>query len=46
MAFTGSHRRGEGKTYVYFPVVAAEKAGESQLGRVLDKIYGGLPASC
>ena len=38
-----SHRRGEGKTHVYFPVVKAEKAGESQLGRVLDKIYGGSP---
>jgi len=38
-----SHRRGEGKTHVYFPVVNAEKAGESQLGRVLDKIYGGSP---
>ena len=38
-----SHRRGEGKTHVYFPVIAAEKAGESALGRVLDKIYGGSP---
>ena len=38
-----SHRRGEGKTHVYVPVVKAEKAGESQLGRVLDKIYGGSP---
>jgi len=38
-----SHRRGEGKTHVYFPVIAAEKAGESVLGRVLDKIYGGSP---
>jgi BlaI family penicillinase repressor len=38
-----SHRRGEGKTHVYFPVVDAETAGESALGRVLDKIYGGSP---
>jgi predicted transcriptional regulator len=38
-----SHRRGEGKTHVYFPVIAAEKAGESALGRVLNKIYGGSP---
>jgi len=38
-----SHRRGEGKTHVYFPVVDAETAGESALGRVLNKIYGGSP---
>lgn len=38
-----SHRRGEGKTHVYFPVIDAEMAGESALGRVLDKIYGGSP---
>jgi BlaI family penicillinase repressor len=38
-----SHRRGEGKTHVYFPVIGAEKAGESVLGRVLDKVYGGSP---
>ena len=38
-----SHRRGEGKTHLYFPVIAAEKAGESALGRVLNKIYGGSP---
>ena len=38
-----SHRRGEGKTHIYFPVIEAEKAGESALGRVLDKIYGGSP---
>ena len=38
-----SHRRGEGKTHVYFPVIDAESAGESALGRVLDKIYGGSP---
>jgi predicted transcriptional regulator len=37
------HRRGEGKTHVYFPVVGAEAAGESALTRVLDKIYGGSP---
>jgi BlaI family penicillinase repressor len=38
-----SHRRGEGKTHVYFPVIAPEKAGESALSRVLNKIYGGSP---
>ena len=38
-----SHRRGEGKTHVYYPVVGAEAAGETALGRVLDKIYGGSP---
>ena len=38
-----SHRRGEGKTHVYFPIIEAETAGESVLGRVLDKIYGGSP---
>jgi BlaI family penicillinase repressor len=38
-----SHRRGEGKTHVYFPLIEAEKAGESALGRVLSKIYGGSP---
>ncbi len=38
-----SHRKGEGKTHVYFPVIDAEKAGESALGRVLNKIYGGSP---
>jgi BlaI family penicillinase repressor len=38
-----SHRRGEGKTHVYFPVIDPETAGETVLGRVLDKIYGGSP---
>jgi len=38
-----SHRRGKGKTHVYFPAIDAETAGESALGRVLDKIYGGSP---
>ena len=38
-----SHRRGEGKTHVYIPVINAEKAGETVLGRVLDKVYGGSP---
>jgi predicted transcriptional regulator len=38
-----SHRRGEGKTHIYFPAIDAEAAGESALGRVLDKIYGGSP---
>jgi len=38
-----SHRRGEGKTHIYFPAIDAETAGESALSRVLDKIYGGSP---
>ena len=38
-----SHRRGEGKTHVYYPVIDAQAAGETALGRVLDKIYGGSP---
>jgi BlaI family penicillinase repressor len=38
-----SHRRGEGKTHVYYPVIDAEMAGESALSRLLDKIYGGSP---
>jgi predicted transcriptional regulator len=38
-----SHRRGEGKTHVYYPVIDAETAGESTLGRMLEKIYGGSP---
>src|SRR5215213_2498063 len=38
-----SHRRGEGKTHVYFPAIDAETAGESTLSRVLEKIYGGSP---
>lgn len=38
-----AHRRGEGKTHVYYPAIDAETAGESALGRVLDKVYGGSP---
>jgi BlaI family transcriptional regulator, penicillinase repressor len=38
-----SHRRGEGKTHVYFPVIDSKTAGKSVLGRVLDKVYGGSP---
>lgn len=38
-----SHRRGGGKTHVYFPAIDPETAGESSLARVLDKIYGGSP---
>jgi len=38
-----SHRRGEGKTHVYFPAIDPEAAGESALRRVLHKIYGGSP---
>ena len=37
------HRRGEGKTHVYFPAIDPETAGESALSRMLDKIYGGSP---
>lgn len=37
------HRRGEGKTHVYYPAIDPETAGESSLQRVLDKIYGGSP---
>jgi predicted transcriptional regulator len=38
-----SHRRGEGKTHIYFPAIDPETAGESALSRVLNKIYGGSP---
>jgi predicted transcriptional regulator len=38
-----SHRRGEGKTHIYFPTIDPETAGEAALGRVLDKVYGGSP---
>ena len=38
-----SHRRGEGKTHVYFPTVDAETAGGSALSRLLEKVYGGSP---
>jgi BlaI family penicillinase repressor len=38
-----SHRRGDGKTHIYFPAIDAETAGESALSRVLEKIYGGSP---
>jgi predicted transcriptional regulator len=38
-----SHKRGDGKTHVYFPLLAPEEAGASALGRVLDKVFGGSP---
>jgi BlaI family penicillinase repressor len=38
-----SHRRGEGRTHLYYPLIAREDAGESVLTRVLDKVYGGSP---
>lgn len=38
-----SHKRGEGKTHIYFATVEPEAAGESALRRVLDKVYGGSP---
>ncbi len=31
----------EGRAYRYLPVVEPEEAGESALGRILDKIFGG-----
>ena len=31
----------EGKAFRYFPMVQAEEAGESALGRILDKIFHG-----
>lgn len=31
----------EGRAYRYFPLVEPEEAGESALGRILDKIFGG-----
>ena len=39
------HRKGDGKTHVYFPVIDAAAAGKSALGRVIDKIYGGSPVA-
>jgi len=38
-----SHRRGEGKTHIYFPAIDSQTAGKTVLGRVLDKVYGGSP---
>jgi predicted transcriptional regulator len=38
-----SHKRGDGRTHIYYPLIEPEKAGESVLGRVLDKVYGGSP---
>ena len=38
-----AHRRGEGRTHIYHPVIEPEAAGESALSRVLDKVYGGSP---
>ena len=38
-----AHRRGEGKTHVYYPLIDAETAGESVLGRILDRVYAGSP---
>jgi BlaI family penicillinase repressor len=38
-----SHRRGEGKTHIYFPTIDSGTAGKTVLGRVLDKVYGGSP---
>lgn len=38
-----SHKRGDGKTHIYYPLMEPDKAGESALGRVLDKVFGGSP---
>jgi predicted transcriptional regulator len=38
-----SHKRGEGRTHIYFPLIEPEAAGQSALARVLDKVYGGSP---
>lgn len=38
-----AHKRGDGKTHIYYPLIEPEKAGESALSRVLDKVYGGSP---
>ena len=35
----------EGRAYRYYPMVAVEEAGESALGRVLDKIFQGSAES-
>src|SRR3954471_7297815 len=38
-----SHRPGEGKSHIYYPVIDAETANASALRRLLDKVYGGSP---
>lgn len=38
-----AHRRGEGKTNVYYPMIDAETAGASALRRLLEKVYRGSP---
>lgn len=38
-----AHKRGDGKTHIYYPLIEPDKAGESALGRVLDKVFGGSP---
>lgn len=38
-----AHKRGDGKTHIYYAVIEPETAGASVLGRVLDKVYGGSP---
>ncbi len=37
------HREGEGRAYVYRPLVEREEAGASALARVLDRVFGGSP---
>src|SRR5947209_10612875 len=38
-----AHRRGEGKTHVYYPLIDSETAGGTALRRLLDTVYGGSP---
>lgn len=37
------HREGEGRAYLYRPLVARDAAGATALGRVLDRVFGGSP---
>ncbi|MBA2290916.1 MAG: BlaI/MecI/CopY family transcriptional regulator [Gemmatimonadales bacterium] len=40
-----AHRKGEGKTHLYYPLIEASAAGKTALGRVMEKIYGGSPVT-
>lgn len=37
------HRDGEGRAYVYRPLVEREEAGSRVLTRLLDRVFGGSP---
>ena len=37
------HREGEGRAYVYRPLVEREEAGSRVLTRLLDRVFGGSP---